>query len=250
MSCKFVTFHTMIIGPAKPLDIVGCAMALVGKGAKVLIMDGVMYEQSAIPHQFHMLLNSLPGRPTNGRNLYDLIADYNTLCSNKKSPPGGITKSLEDKLVFPVTKRYRDHVFPDVIGRISTIPDYSDINYLAGNNGSVVEVKDRLDFFELFESRCGFEFFKYIRKELSEVYDFVLLSAPPGHQEISGIFCSHMTDLILAIDIDSPAFEKDASFQACRKLAQRIREEGLRPISVKSVKEHNVKEIVDMIMEE
>ena len=56
-----------------------------------------------------------------------------------------------------------------------------------------------------------------------------------------------MADIVLAIDVDSPAFETDASFQACLKLARKMQERESRPIVVKSVKEHDVGEIVDMI---
>ena len=249
MACKFITFHTMIRDSGKPEHIVGCAMALTERGSKVLIVDGVLYEQSAIPHQFHEILDSLPEKSKHGKNLYDLIVDYETLCADKRSPPKRHIKGIESKLTFPITQIHCGHVFPDVLGRIVTIPGYAGIGYLAGNNGDVVEVKERLDFHELFESRCGYEFFKYFRKQLSEKYDFVLLNAPSGHEEISGIYCGHMADVILAIDVDSPAFEANVSFQACKKLAQRIQEEGLRPISVKSVKEHGIKEMMDMITE-
>ena len=249
MACKFITFHTMISDSGKPEHVVGCAMALAERGCKVLIVDGVLYEQSAIPYQFHELLGSLPGQPKYGKNLYDLIVDYETLCADGRSPPKRRVKGLEGKLTFPITQIHCGHVFPDVLGRIATIPGHAGIGYLAGNNGDVVDVRERLDFHELFESRCGYEFFKYIRKQLSEEYEFVLLNAPSGHQEISGIYCGHMADIILAIDVDSPAFEADVSFQACKKLAQRIQEEGLRPISVRSVKEHDIKEMIDMIVE-
>ena len=83
-------------------------------------------------------------------------------------------------------------------------------------------MKKRIDFHELFDSHSGHELFKYIREQLSGTYDYILLNAPAGHQEISGILCGQMADVILAIDVDNPAVEADASFQTCSKLAEQI----------------------------
>ena len=49
MAYKFVAFHTMMRGAGKPEYIVGCARTLAEKGGKVLVVDGLMYEQDAIP---------------------------------------------------------------------------------------------------------------------------------------------------------------------------------------------------------
>lgn len=249
MTYTFVAFHTMIRGSGKPRYIVGCARALAEKGAKVLVVDGLMYEQGAIPHQFYEILGSSPAIRADGRNLYDLICDYETLCAGNEAPPEGLADGIKNRLAFPVTRIYRNHVLPDVCGRASTIPDYDRISYLPGNNGDLVEVKERIDFHELFESHSGHEFFRYIREQLIGEYDFVLLNAPAGHQEISGILCGHMADVILAIDVDSPAVSSDSSFRTCSKLVQRARKEGMRPIPVKSVKGHDLEDVVGMIVE-
>lgn len=249
MNNQFIAFHTMIRGSGKPQYIVGCARALAEKGAKILILDGLMYEQCAIPHQFYQMLDTSPVIPKDGNNLYDLIFDYETICDGNETPPKRIAKDVEKRLTYPVTRMFRKHVFPDVCGRVSPVPGYRLISYLAGNNGNVVEIRERIDFHELFESHCGYEFFEYIREQLTGEYDFILLNAPAGHQEISGIFCGHMADIILAIDIDSPSIEDDPSFQTCRKLAQRIQDDGLRQVCVKSVKGHDLEEVVEMILE-
>jgi hypothetical protein len=249
MTYKFVAFHTMLRGSGKPEYIVGCAEALAEKGASVLVVDGLMYEQGAIPLLLYEMLNSTVATPSAGKNLYDLVSDYETLCGEGNKPPGKLTREMGKKLTFPAIQMYQNLVFPEVCDRVSEVPGFERISYLAGNDGNVVEVKRRLDFHELFDARSGHKFFRYIREQLSGVYDYILLNAPAGHQEISGILCGQMADVIFAIDVDSPVVEADASYQTCRKLAQQIQNERLRPISVKSIKGHKVEEITAMIME-
>lgn len=249
MTYKFIAFHTMLRGSGKPAYIVGCARALADKGAKVLVVDGLMYEQGAIPLLFHKMLNSSITTPVSGKNLYDLISDYETLCASSSKPPVKLTGEMENRLTFAETQMYQNLVFPDVCGRVSEVPGFERINYLGGNDGNVVEVKRRLDFHELFDTRSGHKFFRYIREQLSGAYDYILLNAPAGHQEISGILCGQIADVIFAIDVDSPVVEADASYQTCQKLAQQIQNERLRPISVESIKGHEVEEVAAMIMD-
>lgn len=246
MKHRLVAFHTMMRGTEKPAYVVRCAKALAERSANVLILDGLMYEQGAISHQIYELLGSTPVIE-DGKNLYDLIRDYEILCSTKSEPSFGRDVHSAGPLRFPVTTLFNGHRYPDVCARAIPVTGWPSISYLPGNNGKVVEVRERIDFHELYENFDGHQFFEYVRGALAERYDIVLINAPAGHQEISGILCSQLADLILAIDLDSPAVEADASFEACRKLAQRVREEGRHKIEVKSIKSHDLDEVVQMI---
>lgn len=246
MSHQFIAFHTMVRGSGKPGYIVTCARKLAESGANVLIMDGLMYEQGAVALQIYEQLGSKPV-VQDGKNLYDLIADYETLCGGRMAPPAVVSTDTADELKYEHTRVYRNKVYPDVLGRIVPVPGYPHISYLPGNNGDVVEVRERIDFNRLFESHSGHSFFRYIREELAGHYDFVLLNAPAGHQEISGILCGDMADLILAIDVDSPAIDSSPSFEACKHLAQRVQEEQWREIEVKSLKGQDAEQILQII---
>ena len=62
MTSKFIAFHSMLRGSGKPEYIVGCAKALADRGAKVLVVDGLMYEHGAIPLVFHDISKPLFSR--------------------------------------------------------------------------------------------------------------------------------------------------------------------------------------------
>ncbi len=248
MKYKIVAFHTMTRGSGKPAYVVKCAKVLAASSAKVLVLDGLMYEQGAITHQIFEILGSTVAIE-NGKNLYDLIRDYETLCAEWGSPPVESGQAFSGPLRFPATARYKGHVYPDVCARTIPVAGDFSIDYLPGNNGQVVDVRERIDFQELYENRAGPQFFDYVKDALSRQFDVVLVNAPTGHQEISGILCGHMADLILAIDVDSPAVEPSASFEACRQLAARVREEGGRDIKVKSIKGHSLERIIQMILQ-
>lgn len=248
MNPKFVSFHTMTRGAGKPTYVVKCAQALAEKTKNVLVLDGVMYEQGAIPLLFHQLLGSYP-RFEEGRNLYDLIQDYEILCSAQGGPPLDRDPKIVQQLSHPLTKFHRGRLYPDLLDRISPIPGLPFISFLPGNNGKVVEVRQRIDFEHLYQSCDGEKLFAYLKETLSPRYDLVLINAPAGHQEISGIFCGQVADLILAIDVDSPIMEADASFMACSQLAKRVYAENGRQILVRSVKGHAVSDVVDMILQ-
>jgi Mrp family chromosome partitioning ATPase len=234
-------------GSGKPAYVVGCAKALAERNANVLVLDGLMYEQGAIPHQFYEVFGSTPVIE-DGKNLYDLIRDYEILRSNENGPSSGHEFRLAGPLGFPVTNLVNGHPYPDVCGRATPIPDWPSISYLPGNNGKVVEVRERIDFHQLYENLDGHRFFDYVKGALSGRYDVVLINAPAGHQEISGILCGQLADLILAIDVDSPAVEADASFEACRQLARRVNEEGRHNIEVKSIKGHDLDKVIQKIL--
>lgn len=250
MKYKFVAFHTMTRGAGKPGYVVNCAKALADAGVHVLVLDAVMYEQGAIAHQFFEILGVTPANEE-GNNLYDLIHDYEASCLDHGTPPAASAPlPAAPRQEPPETNSFRRYRYPDVCSRTTRLPGLPLISFLPGNNGRVIEVRERIDFHELHESRSGHQFFEYIKAALSERFDIVLINAPAGHQEISGILCGQIADLILAIDLDSPALEPDASFEACRQLAQRVREEGRRRIEVKSVKGHDLPEVVKMILED
>lgn len=248
MKYRYVAFHTMARGSGKPEYVVNCAKALADRGIQVLVLDGLMYEQGAILHRFYEVLGSAP-KAEDGNNLYDLIRDYEILCAGNGAPPGERDDRATAGLSRPDTKYYRGRLYPDVAGRTSPIQGHPSISYLPGNNGKVVEVRARIDFQELYENCDGQRFFQYLRDALAERFDVVLMNAPAGHQEISGIICGQLADLILAIDLDSPAVEVDASFEACKRLAQRASETDHHSIAVQRVKGHSVPEVVDMILE-
>ncbi len=250
MKYKFVAFHTMTRGAGKPGYVVNCAKALADAGVNVLVLDAVMYEQGAIAHQFFEILGATPVIE-DGKNLYDLIHDYEALCLDSGAPPFEAEPlPLANHLEYPESSCFRGYRYPDVCSRTTRLPDLPLISFLPGNNGRVVEVRERIDFQESHESRYGQQFFEYVKAALSERFDVVLINAPAGHQEISGILCGQIADLILAIDLDSPVLEPDASFEACRQLAQRVHKEGWRRIEVKSVKGHSLSEVVKMILQE
>lgn len=250
MKYKFVAFHTMTRGAGKPGYVVNCAKALADAGVNVLVLDAVMYEQGAIAHQFFEILGAAPVIE-DGKNLYDLIQDYEDLCLDNGAPPS-------EAAPFPIatqqkpleTSCFRGYRYPDAYSRTTRLPGLPLISFLPGNNGRVIDVRKRIDFHELHESRSGHQFFEYLKAALSDRFDVVLINAPAGHQEISGILCGQIADLILAIDVDSPVLEPDASFEACRQLAQRVHEEGWRRIEVKSVKGHSLSEVVKMILQD
>ncbi|MEA3275363.1 MAG: hypothetical protein U9Q81_08785, partial [Pseudomonadota bacterium] len=183
-----------------------------------------------------------------GKNLYDLICDYETLCAGRDFPGAECNRSVLEQLGFPVTRRYRGGLLPDVCGRVSPLPNREKIAFLPGSNGNVVEVRRRIDFQTLFERHSGYAFFQYVAEELARQFELILLSAPAGHQEISGILCGQMADLILAIDLDSPAMESNPSYEACMQLARQVRSSNGRRIDVKSVRGQPPEEVVQMIL--
>jgi hypothetical protein len=247
MKYRFVAFHTMMRGLGKPAYVVRCAKALAERGAKVLVLDALMYEQGAIAHQFYVELGSTP--PVGeGRNLYDLFCDYETLHPN--TPSAGQDDYPAGLLKFPEISDIEGHKFPNVCGRMVQVPDWPSISFLPGNDGKIVEVRKRIDFHALYEDLEGHRFFDHFKKTLSENFDVVLINAPAGHQEISGILCGQVADLILAIDLDSPVVDPDASFESCKQLARRIQEEGGRKIEVTSIKGHDQEEVIEMILQD
>ncbi len=237
MKYRVIAFHTMMRGTGKPTYVVSCAKALAERNTRVLVLDGLMYEQGAVQHQIYEVLGSTPA-VGDGKNLYDLIRDYEKLCSNGGEPRG-----------LTVTNLFNGHRYPDVCSRAIPLHGWSSIDYLPGNDGKVVAVRERIDFHELYENHDGHRFFEYIKNALTERYDIVLINAPAGHQEISGILCGQLADLILAIDMDSPAIETNASYEACKQLVQRVHEQGGRQIDVKSIKSHELDEVVQTILQ-
>ncbi len=237
MKHRFVAFHTMMRGTGKPTYVVRCAKALAQRNTRVLVLDGLMYEQGAVQHQIYEVLGSTP-TVEDGKNLYDLIRDYETLYTDTATTGEFTISNLPDG------QRY-----PDACSRTIPLHGWSSIDYLPGNNGNVVEVRERIDFIALYEQHDGHRFFEYVKATLSERYDVVLINAPAGHQEISGILCGQLADLILAIDMDSPAIKTDASFEACRKLAQSVQNQRGRGIEVKSVKGHDLDAVIQMILQ-
>ena len=248
MKHRFIAFHTMMRGSGKPAYVVGCAKALAEKGVKVLVLDGLMYEQGAISHQFYEILGSTPVLE-DGKNLYDLIRDYEILRANEGGASSGDDSGTTRRLAFPVTRLFDGYPYPDVCGRVIPLPGWPAIAYLSGNNGKVVEVRERIDFHRLYQDLDGYRFFDYLKETLSGCGDVVLINAPAGHQEISGILCGQIAELILAIDVDSPAVEADASLEACRQLALRVHEERRHKIDVKSIKGHSLVQVVQMILQ-
>lgn len=249
MKHRFIAFHTMMRGSGKPAYVVGCAKALAEINAHVLVLDGLMYEQGAIPHQFYEALGSAPVIE-DGKNLYDLIRDYEILHSGASNVPPESESHMADALGFPMTNLINGYRYPDACGRAIPLPGWPSISYLSGNNGKVVDVRERIDFNRLYENLDGDRFFNYIRDALSARYDVILLNAPAGHQEISGILCGQLADLILAVDVDSPAVEANASFEACKQLARRVQEESRRKIAVKSIKGHNLDAVMQIILQD
>ncbi len=236
MKYRIIAFHTMMRGSGKPTYVVSCAKALAKRNTRVLVLDGLMYEQGAVQHQIYEVLGSTPA-VEDGKNLYDLIRDYEMLHANRGEPRR-----------FAVTNLFNGHRYPDVCGRAIPLHGWSSIDYLPGNDGKVVAVRERIDFHELYENHDGHRFFEYVKDALTKRYDVVLINAPAGHQEISGILCGQLADLILAIDVDSPAIETDASFAACKQLAQRVQEQDGREIEVKSLKTHDPDEVAQIIL--
>jgi len=247
MKHRFIAFHTMMRGSGKPAYVIKCAKALAEKNANVLVLDGLMYEQGGIQHQIYEVLGATPVIE-DGKNLYDLIRDYEILYSSESEPSSGHDMPSAGPLGFPVTNLFNGHRYPDICSRVIPLPGWSSISYLPGNNGKVVEIRERIDFYQLYDDLDGHRFFDYIKDALSGCYDFVLINAPAGHQEISGILCGQLADLILAIDVDSPAVEADASFEACKQLAQRVYEEDRHKIEVKSIKGHDLDKVIQMIL--
>lgn len=247
MSYRFVAFHTMTRGTEKPAYVVNCAKALADRALRVLVLDALMYEQGAIPHRLYEHLGAAPINGS-GFNLYDLLRDYETLCAHTGGPPMARDEAVITCLHHPSTRFFRGRIYPDVLARTNPIPSYPAISYLPGNNGEVVEVRERIDFAELYDRCEGQRFFAYLKETLSEQFDHILINAPAGHQEISGILCGQFADLILAIDLKSPAVAGNSSYEACRRLVARVREQVPHPVEVKSVKGHSVTEIVAMIL--
>jgi len=248
MKHRFVAFHTMMRGSGKPAYVVSCAKALAEKGVKVLVLDGLMYEQGAISHQFYEILGSTPILE-DGKNLYDLIRDYEILRTIESGEPSGDESGRIHHLAFPVTHLFQGLTYPGVCERVIPLPDWPAIGYLPGNNGRVVEVRERIDFHRLYEDLDGYRFFDYLKETLIGCSDVILINAPAGHQEISGILCGQIAELILAIDVDSPAVEANASFQACRQLALRVHKDGRHKIEVKSIKGHSLDQVTEMILQ-
>ena len=236
----------MMRGLGKPAYVVKCAKALSEKNIDVLVLDGLMYEQGAIQHQFYEILGAVPVLE-DGKNLYDLIRDYESLYKDESAASSTEDGLAAKRLGSLETNLYKERRYPEVCNRVVAVPDWPFISYLSGNNGRVVEVRERIDFHDLYENFQGHWFFEYVKNELAHRYDVVLINAPAGHQEISGILCGQLADLILALYLDSPAVEADASFEACRKLAQRVHAEGRHNIEVKSIKGHDLDEVVQMI---
>ena len=108
MKYKFVAFHTMMRGAGKPEYVVNCAKALADAGVNVLVLDAVMYEQGAIAHQFFEILGATPVIE-NGKNLYDLIHDYEALCLDNGAPPS-------EAEPFPLANHLIDYIFADFDG--------------------------------------------------------------------------------------------------------------------------------------
>lgn len=237
----------MTRGSGKPAYVVNCAKLLAEAKANVLILDGLMYEQGTILHQFYQILGTAPVLE-DGKNLYDLIRDYEVLCQGGSFPANECSESVRRQLTYPVTKRWHGGLLPDVCGRASLLPGQEAISYLPGNNGDVVEVRERIDFNDLFEHKSGYHLFCFIAQELVGRYDLILLNAPAGHQEISGIMCGQMADLLLAIDLDSPMADSTPSYEACMRLIKRVNAGGGRVVDVKSVRGLAPEAVVEMIL--
>lgn len=255
---KFIAFHSMVTESGKSALVVKTARKLAEKDFRVLLFDGYIYEIGGLRHNIcDQLINTQdcdqPDSTPNleaGRNLYDLIEDYETLRSTGVGPSLPATLDIVNRLNIPKTCEYRDTIMPVVQSRIVQIPNQNKIDFFPGNDGNVLEIKHPFDFDHLFDVLRGQDFFQYLKAELESQYDYILCDAHTGYETLAGIFCGRMADEFLAIDVDQSDGSEKPSYEVGRRLVQRMETEGKAAAEVVSVDPKDVDSILKLILSE
>jgi len=246
---KFIAFHSMVRESGKSALIVKVARKLAKRDFKVLLVDGYIYEIGGLHHNICNKLSSTQNCDE-GRNLYDLIEDYETLRSTYTDPAFPATYGIINQLNIPKICKYGDTIMPVVQDRIVPIPNQDQIDFFAGNDGNVLEIKHPFDFDRLFDIFQGQKFFKYFKEELDNRYDYILCDAHTGYETLAGIFCGQLADMFLAVDIDLGERSEKPSYEVGLRLAQRMKVEGEASAEVISVNPQDVKSILKLILDE
>ncbi len=246
---KFIAFHSMVRESGKSALIVKVARKLAERDFKILLFDGYIYEIGGLRHNICDQLSSAP-KCAEGRNLYDLIEDYETLRSTYTDPAFPATYGIINQLNIPNVCKYGDTIMPVVQDRVVQIPNQDQIDFLPGNDGNVLEIKQPFDFDRLFDVFQGQEFFQYLKKELDSRYDFILCDAHTGYETLAGIFCGRMADEFLAVDVDLGERLEKPSYEVGLRLAQRMKVEGEVPTEVISVDPQDLDSIFKLILGE
>lgn len=246
----------MVTESGKSALVVKTARKLAERDFRVLLFDGYIYEIGGLRHNICAQLSSTqdcdkPSSPPNleeGRNLYDLIEDYETLRSTYIDPSFPATFDIVNQLNIPKTCKYRDTIMPVVQNRIVQIPNQDKIDFFPGNDGNILEIKHPFDFDHLFDVLHGQEFFQYLKAELESRYDYILCDAHTGYDTLAGIFCGRMADEFLAIDVDQGDGSEKPSYEVGRRLVQRMEVEGKAAAEVISVDPRDVDTILELIV--
>jgi len=232
MPSKFISFHSMVIGTGKSSLIVQAGKELSKLNYRVLLVDGYMYEIGALRHKIRDIIGVLP-KETAGKNLYDLIEDYETISTHYINPAFPATFGTVNKLNLPSTNDHGGRLMPEVKDRVLSIPNMPGLDFLPGNNGDVLEIKKPIDFERIFEKWDGRGFFHYIKQEFTSQYDFVLCDTHTGYETLAGVICGHMADQVIAVSVDETENAADnQSYQADVRLTQRMHSAGERPAEV------------------
>lgn len=234
MSAQFIAFHSMIDESGKSSLAVKTARTLAARGKRVLLMDGYLYDLGSLRHHIRKILGASI-KLENGRNFYDLIEDYIALRAAKGPLP--------EDLNLQTTVDYEDMVEPDLADRVQRIPGQENIDFLAGNNGDVLEIKPPFDFDALFDDYQGKRFFDYFKQSFQAQYDFILCDAHSGFDTLAGIVCGQVADTFFAVDVEEEQDAGSPSYKAgCRlmKCADRTRRNPEKILSVCAEDEEQV----------
>jgi len=247
VSNKFIAFHSMVRESGKSALIVKVARKLAARDFKVLLFDGYIYEIGGLRHNICDQLSATP-KCTEGGNLYDLIEDYETLSSTYTDPAFPATYGIINQLNIPKICKHGDSIMPVIEDRVVPIPNQDQIDFLPGNDGNVLEIKQPFDFDRLFDIYQGQEFFQYLKKELHNRYDFILCDAHTGYETLAGICCGRLADEFLAVDVDLGDRSEKPSYEVGLRLAQRMKVEGEAATEVISVDPQDVESMLKLIL--
>ncbi len=249
MSSKFISFHSMVIGTGKSSLIVRAGKELSARNYRVLLLDGYMYEIGGLRHKIRNLLGETPPHP-NGRNLYDMVEDFETICSHYINPSFPASFGTVNKLNLPDVHKTGDRLMPEVRKRAVQIPNIGGLDFMPGNNGDVLEIKKPIDFERIFEEWNGKDFFDYVKQELTSQYDFVLCDTHTGYETLASIICGHMADLVFAVDVDlQENKEENQSYQVNVRLAQRLQSAGEETAKVMPINSQDIDRLLQIILD-
>ena len=228
---QVITFYSYKGGTGRTMALANVAWILACNGKKVLAVDWDL-ESPGLHKFFHPFLDEALVHVTPG--VIDIINDYAWAATDPKPRPGDWHLKHAHVLRHAVSLDWQNFEEPGTIDFIS-----------AGRHNRDYSNFSSLDMDNFYERLGGGKFFRAMREDMKQNYDYVLIDSRTGLSDVADICTVELPDiLVICFTLNNQSIE--GACYVARQISDRYRERNIRILPVPMRIEDNEKEKLDV----